>query len=198
MLSSVNYGRRVLIFLFATSNFILQVQHGGDIIVSAATILVQLAAIFFGGAPGTLFWLLFSRIPSELSNVRTWNSAMHWQIVATIACQLIFVKYLSPSFLGLSAAFLLFCYVGAKQGCYRLGCCGWAPRSESYQILRRRIELQKLEALIAVVLGTITSLASIYSTEQPQYTVYLVALAAHLTTREIFNRARAHGGEQIL
>ena len=198
MYSSVIYGRRVLIFVFAIADFVLQIWQGGNFAATALVILAQLAAVFFGGAPGSLIWLISSRVPSELSNIRTWNSAMHWQIVVTVGCQLLLGQYLASNFLGLSGTLLLLCYFGAKQGCYRLGCCGWAQASKSFLILRNHIELQKLEALLALALGSITLFASLNATSQSQYSIYLVAVASHLAAREIFSRVRARGGIQML
>lgn len=198
MRTTVTYGRRFLIAVFALLVTTLQVELAGAFAATAGVVALQLGGIFFGGSPGSLGWLLFSRVPSEQIVLRTWNSAMHWHIVVTVAAYLTLEKYLSPAFLGLSSALLFFCYGCAKQGCYRLGCCGWLLTNCSFRALRKRIELQKLEALLAFATGAIFLAIALLATNVSQEAVYLSAIGAHLTLREVFSLARASGGMQIL
>lgn len=187
---TATYGRKILVVVAALVILWLQVAGGSPMFLAVLTIGAQLAAIFFGGSPGSLAWLLFSRRPTKLLKVRRWDGAFRAFALITCIEYLAFSTKLSSNFLGLSGAFLFLIYFCAKQGCYRIGCCGWSLRSTSFQWLRGRIPLQKLEAVLSVTIGCALLVVVTSSTVARQEVIWIGALAIHAVLRHAFSTAR--------
>lgn len=188
----VKYGRRFLIAIAALVSTVVQVYHAGPPLLTIATIALQLGAIFFGGAPGTLSWLILSRKPAQLPQRRTWDGSMHLFIAVSLAIYLGLAKHLSDQYLGCTGGLLLLSYGCAKQGCYRLGCCGWTSdptKLSMFSALRTRVELQKLEALLSFVTGACLMVAAAGGSS-PQ-SLFFVGLVAHMGLRQLFVAVRS-------
>ena len=188
-----HYGRRILVATAALVSAAIQLHHSGPLPATVGALLIQLAAIAFGGAPGTFSWLLFSRRPSEMPTRRKWSDALSSFVVVSLILYLLFGELLSTQFLGCTGGLLLLSYGSAKQGCYQLGCCGWsldAQKSLLFKHLQRRVELQKLEALLAFASGALVLTAAAYNDARDE-TLFFVALAVHLSLRQAFRLVRA-------
>ncbi len=188
----VTYGRRFLIAIAALASAGVQIYHDGRPVITTVTVMLQLAAIFFGGMPGAISWLAFSRNHSQLPQLRTWDGSMHLFIVVSLIIQLGFAKYLSDRYLGCAGALLLLSYGCAKQGCYRLGCCGWTSdptKLRMFSGLRARVELQKMEALLSFTAGICLMIAVAQGAGSPQ-SLFFVGLVTHLGFRHLFVSVR--------
>jgi small-conductance mechanosensitive channel len=189
--TTATYGRKVLVPVAAFAILSLEIASGASTLTALLTLSAQLSAVFFGGAPGSMTWLLLSRKPAELASIRRWDGAAKAFILATCLGYFAFADQLSTRFLGLSGALLFFIYFGAKQGCYQLGCCGWSMQTTQFAHLRSRIALQKLEALLAVIAGFgILYLATWSSAKQEL--VWIAAVALHVAMRRVFATVRDH------
>ncbi|MBB3224482.1 hypothetical protein FHS02_005347 [Massilia umbonata] len=183
--------RYIAVTPFAILHVWLQIFLDGSPLLSAGVTLVQLAGVFFGGMPGSLNWLIFSREPRLIPNRRSWDNAMHWFIIISMGAWALLGNSLSEEFLPLSSSFLFFIYATAKFGCSYVGCCGWNENVGSQRILRELTSLQIIESSLAFVAGIIVILwVLICGAEENPIRFYLAAICVHMFMREIFTSER--------